>query len=350
MPTTCRPNRATGSRTSMIIQEEDCWGQLATPGSQNARGLDRVTEEVKSPRAELESQILRADRMSGKSRTGNQTPGGPINGELQPATWGILLKHALGADVPGTEVSTSGSGPYTHVLQGGAILPEGLTIEKAFEFPSGDDADTIILRYLGCRINQFFMSCTTNAMVSVRVDPMAKEEVDVSDSGSMDPTPIYASNNEPFVSFEAAIDLDMDADGVVESVATAKSIDLTINNQLAAEEFALNGEDTRADLPEQKRIVSGNIVLMFTRDNYELYKRYKENATLKMRLTLTNAAGHSWDFFIPNFCLYGDPTPTASGPNALDLTFTWKAHRDDNLNTDIIVTIVNDEATLSTAA
>lgn len=334
---TCLPNRARGSASGMSFQEERCWGTVSN--TENTRGLDFVNESINTTINEIESQIIRPDRMRSPSQQGNQRPGGDINGELQPGTWGILLKHALGA-----EVLTSGSGPYEHKLQGSPDLPPGLTMEKLFRYP---DAKKQILRYVGGRVNEFFLSVPTEGIVTCRAGMLFKKEVEV--DSPLDASPTYLTPNEPFNSFHASLMMDTDGNGSLEPLASVRSMDLLISNNIDGEQFAIGTGGTRADLPEDVRAISGNLAAFFTDENYRLYQAYKANTTLALQLLLRRGTDE-WLITVPQIKLRGDATPKVPGRGPLDLSFQYIAHRDDDLGTDIIVNIRNGEPILSTAA
>src|SRR5690606_27123283 len=129
------------------------WGELAN--DQNAYGVEYASETLRNSINTIESGLIRGDRMRAPTQQGNHRPGGDINGELQPhGPWALLLRHALGGSV-----TTVGSGPYHHTIQGSVDLPQGLTVEKRFGFPDGTTYKW--LRYLGCKVNEFGIAIPT---------------------------------------------------------------------------------------------------------------------------------------------------------------------------------------------
>lgn len=335
---TCRPDTATGSRSALSVQEESCWGTIGT--SQEALGIDFTRESLRNQRNTIESTLIRSDRMRAPSQAGNERPGGEIFGELQPhGAWPLILKHALGG-----AVSTSGSGPYTHALEGSVDLPEGLTIEKKFGFPSGN---LRLLRYLGSKVNEFGLEIPTEGIVTARAGIIARQES--RPVTEMDATPTYPLNNEPFNSFQGAILLDAAGDGTAEVFATLTSLSLLINNNIDGDRFAIDGTSYRADAPEDVRIVNGRMSAFFTYDNWQLYQSFINDLTLSMTCTLTRGS-YIWQFTIPALKIRGDVTPVIDGRGPVDINMEWEAERDDTTGTDIQVSIVNDDPDISTAA
>lgn len=334
---TCRPDRATGTRTSVVCQEETCWGEVAE--DQTPLGVEVVSETLRNDINAIESQLIRGDRMRSPGQQGNHRPGGDISGELQPnGIWPLLWRHFLGGDV-----ATNGSGPYTHQLQGDIDLPESLTFEKKFGFPSGAAR---YLRYLGSRVNEIELEITQEGIIRSRAGILSKEEQLVESALGV---ATYPLDNEPFNSFHGAILLDRAGDGTREAVATIQRLRINGTNSMDPDQYAINGTPHRADLPEDVRLFNGNLAAFFTPDNYALYQAYKDNTSLSLELTLTRGT-HVWHFTIPQFKVRGSPTPQIAGRGPLSLEMDIEAHRDDDLGTDLLLTITNDDAALSTAA
>jgi hypothetical protein len=336
--TTCRPNRSTGTRTRIALQEETCWGEKAT--GQIPYGLDFASETLQNSINAIDSELIRSDRMMHKPSQGNHNPGGDITGELQPhGPWPLIMKHLLGGSVV-----TSGSSPYVHALQGNVELPESLTIEKRFGFPDGTFK---YLRYLGSRVNEVEIGVPREGNVTARVNVLSQQEKEEEDA--MHASPSFPTNNNPFNTFHGTILLDRAGDGTREAIATITEWNLTVNNGISPDEFAIDGNKYRADLPEDLRTVRGRMTAFFTSNNWVLYQSFLANTTLSMELTLTRGA-YSWHFTIPAFTVRGNPTPQVQGRGPLNIPIEWMGHRDEDLGTDILLTITNADPVISTAA
>jgi hypothetical protein len=341
---TCRINRATGTRSAITVQEETCWGVLAEDSdpavAMEALGVDFATETIRNDINDIESNLIRSDRMRSPSQQGNWRPGGDLNGELQPhGIWPLILKHVLGGDV-----TTVGSRPYTHSLLGSLNLPEGLTLEKRFGFPDGTYK---YLRYLGGKVNEFGLEVPTEGIVTCRAGFIFKDEQEV--ESPMDAAPTYPTDNEPFNAFQGSIYMDLNGNGIRTAIASITSLSLLIANSIDGDQFAIDGAQGRADAPEDQRIINGNLVAFFTDNNYKLYQAYRDNTSLSMELLLQRGS-YAMQFTIPQFKVRGNPTPQTSGRGPLNLEVAWQAHRDDDLGTDIEVSITNNDPVLSTAA
>ncbi len=343
MPTKCRPDRSTGSRAGLAIQEESCWGTLGEEtdpvAAQDAIGFDFTSESLQNDIADIESQLLRPDRMRSAPQQGNRRPGGDINGELQPhGAWPLIMKHALGGSV-----ITTGSSPYVHTMAGDVDLPQGLSVEKKLGYPVATDR---FLIYTGCRVGEVEIIVPTEGIVTARAGLIAKKE----DARivSMDASPTYPTDNEPFNAFQGAILFDTDADDIREVIATITNLTLRINNSIDGDQFAIDGTPDRADAPEDQRIVNGDITAFFTSDNYALYERTLANDTVSLELTLTRGS-FSWHFTIPSMKLRLN-TPQVAGRGPLNLEGTFEAFRNEDVGTDIQLVITNSDPVISTAS
>ena len=343
---TCLLDRARGAASRVVFQEETCWGVRSN--AQIPRGLDFVTEGMANQINRIESQLIRSNRMRRKSQQGNQRPDGDLNGELQPMTVPIILKNCLCRT---SDVTTTGSGPYQHVFQGQVEIGEGLTVEKRFGFRSAADK---VLQYLGCRVNQFYFTAPLEGIVGWRAGLIAKKEVDVSEGfdtpstldNSIENSQLaqYVADNEPFNSFHCAIEINGDP------ISTITTGDMTIDNNMDREGFALTGTPYRVDIAEGDRAISGNLNAFFTPDNYDLfYAAYLNNDDLSLRWTFTRGS-RVLMIYLPAITIGGQVTPVISGKGPLNLQLTYDAHEAEDLGTDIQVVVTSDEPHLTTAA
>lgn len=333
---TCLPNRALGARAQFAIQEETCWGSLAE--NQTPIGVEVASETLGNPITKLQSELIRGDRMRSKADVGEYGPGGDIIGELQPhGCWPLLLRHALGG-----AVTTSGSGPYTHIFDGATTLPEGLTIQKRNTYR---DNSNQFLRLLGCRVNQLSIEVPNRGKVRATASVIAKQ---VAEAETTMGTPVFPAANSAFNFFQGALTMDIDGSGSEVTIATVKSMSLQIANGISGDEYAM-GSRYRGDVPEDERVISGEMTIFYTKDRWALYQSAVGDVELSLTMTLTSGS-YSMTFAIPALTIGGDPVPKVSGRGPQDMQITWEAHRDDTLNRDIRATIVNADSGITTAA
>lgn len=224
-------------------------------------------------------------------------------------------------------------------------IPEGLTIEKAFHY-RGSLTAVDRLRYYGCRVSDFFMRIPNKGLVLCRATFVAKEEREP--TKDLDTLASYPTDNEPMSSLNGALWMDTDGGGL-KRMASVQSIEFTISNGLAKDDYGPKGERSRLSIPYGTRGVSGSVQLFFTRDRWDLYRRYPTGCPIALNLSISRAAW-LWGFRFPRLRLVSVPTPQTSGRGAMSITVGFEADRDPQLNTDVIATIANADPSLSTAA
>jgi hypothetical protein len=341
----CLLDRAKGSASRVVYQDEPCWGDPDYE-DQQPRGVDFVNESVRNTINRIESQIIRSNRQRQKAQQGNNRPGGDLNGELQPNTWPNFLRHAL---CRSTDVDTVGSGPYTHTFVGGTDLDDGITLEKRWLFRDSED---LVLQFIGCRVNEFYFSIPTEGIVTCRAGLLAKRRRQVfpgsvvASEGSIEDirSAEYATENQPFNSFHAALEVDGSP------IVTVTNLDFLLNNNMDGEAFALTGQPYRADLSEADRAISGNMNVFFTKSTFEqFYDAFADNLSISLRITLERG-DQSIVILLPQITIGGDVDPATASKAPLNLSMTYDAHEDEDSGNDIEVTVVNNDATLTTAA
>lgn len=330
------PDRARGAASTLCVQEETSWGCVAT--GQQPRGIEFVSEDLANNFTEIQSQRILPGRGAPAPQVGNARPGGSINLELSPVLTGMLLKHVFGP----AAIVTTGSSPKTHVFSTGENLPDGLTIEKRFNFRSGAKR---ILRYLGCRINEFAFQVPNDGIVTARIGLIARYEDDTQTS-PLSENPTYPTNDQAFVSSGSTLTV-RDSSGVVVS-APIKSGDGLISNNIGADEFVLDGTQARFDAPEDLRSITGNMVACFTNESYALYQAVKANSTSSVVWQFVRGA-YSLKLEFPTVKLRG-PAPTIGGRGPIDIPLTYSAFYDATVGYQARATIVTPDAQLNTAA
>lgn len=319
-------SQAEGARSQLIFLEESAYG--VTPGTtNNTRGIRFVSETLQNSQNTFESQEIRSDRMVQSIKQGNASIAGDITCELNPEGLEILFKHLLGEPT-----STTGSGPYDHVIKGTPTLPVGLLIEKGFT-----DINQYFL-YNGIRLNQGAFSFPQEGLIQVVLGAIGRQET--ISSSSIDATPTYSST-EPFVSFEAAIY----QDGSGSPLGTVTQLNFTIANNLRDQQFVI-GSRYRYNLPAGKRRVTGNFTAFF--EDVTTYNKFLNNTTVALRVRVTDATSGLWvEFEFPKVKLAGQsPTPNIPDDGPVVNTYAFQTFRDTVTNTDVICRIHNGVASL----
>ena len=136
---------ASGAQAQIVYGEESAWRTRATPN----RAVPLLSESLEDSRERLESEgIVAGDRVL-RSQQWNGGPidiGGDIQHELYQSGIDLLLKHMFGT------VTTTGSGPYTHVYKPGPLDGKGLTIQVG---RPGVGGVVHPFDFLGCKIAEW---------------------------------------------------------------------------------------------------------------------------------------------------------------------------------------------------
>lgn len=323
--------QARGSRTSYLFVEESSYGSTpSTPAPSACFKVpftsDSLVQEINS----FVSNEIRSDRMVPAIVQGNKRPQGSLNFELGAGGHARLIKHALGPTV----TTTPGAGIYTHVIKGQSALPPGFTLEKAFN----DIAQ--FFRYAGCRINRLNLNFPQEGFITCGVDVIGREETQHGATIQAAPTTV---SEDPMTSFEAVLS-EASFGSTFAQMATVQSATIVVANNLFEGNFVI-GDRRRYNLPEGRRIVSGQMVVFF--EDLSLYNKYINGTYAKLQIVATKGT-HSFTILLPKIMFTG-PSPTPQIPNdgPLVVGLPFQAVYDSGEATDIKVTIVNSTAAIS---
>jgi hypothetical protein len=315
---------AKGSRASAIIYEEATYA-VAPPTPQGLQ-LSATQIDVGLTRGSNKSAVLRGDRNPTEGFLGRRAVAGNIVTQPGVREIAFIMKHCLGA------VTTTGAGPYTHVVKVGA-LPTGLTLDKFF-------ADLVLVeRYLGLRINSFTFTVNDDGLLEVTFAFTGSTEVD--DTVILDIAPkVYAI--QPF----AVPRLTINEGGA--PLTIGKNLTITVANNLDGDIGRVMGNNGAiADLPEGIMSVDISMEVLF--QSTALLNKAKNETVSSFVITFPAAsAGHSFALGF-NEIKYDVSEPTVRGP--LGITVPMKAYgfyTADSAASSVIATIINDVTSLAT--
>jgi hypothetical protein len=194
---------------------------------------------------------------------------------------GILFKSMLGSSA-----STNSGSVYTHTYTMGQTVPSFTTeIGRA-----STDGTVNKFAYLGCKIADWELSLSTDALFSLTATIDAKSETSAT-SGLT--TPSYASALETYAFVDSNV---LTLDG--STVAAVSKINLKGQNPLANERVFLGNAGTKAEqVVNDFRAISGTIEADFT-SKAALYDSFtaKTELTLQFKLTSTTIIASSTPF------------------------------------------------------
>jgi len=319
--------RATGSKSAVVFTQEAAWGTLdPTPAA--IHGINHRSINLGGSKNTFQSETINRQRAIVGLADGNKAVQGSIVTDLLPEGLEILIRHLLGK---GT-VTTTGSGPYTHVLKGSADTLEGISIQKSFI-----NIDKHFL-YPGCRVNSMVIDIVQEGFHSVTWDLIGKTELH-HDTEQIDiDTAVYPSKNG-FTGYQVTIETDHSGGWV--ALGNCVSGSINIANNIETDGYVL-GDDERASAEYGVRNCSGAFAMFF--EDTELYALYTAGTECGLRYVFDNGTD-SITIEFPKVKLGGE-SPAIDAPTGINLNFTFQARYDTTSTTDVTVTIVNSSASI----
>ncbi|MBK7829626.1 phage tail tube protein [Nannocystis sp.] len=298
----------------------------ATAGIYTAptRAIEHVKESLKQTIERIESASIKAGRRhQGRWYPGTRKVEGTVEHELGPANLGILLRHGMGA------VSSSGTGPYSHVFTPGALVGSGLSCQVG---RPGLDGTVWPFSYLGCQIAKMKISAKTGEIVMVELSLVGQFE----DTGQSLVAPTYAAAWVPFTFAGAQL-------SVAGSVFACDSFSFEIDNALDWPRYKMSATNPDRPLVAKEsgwRSFTGSIEADFT--DLTAYNRYVNGTEAAISAVFT-AGAHS--LTIAGNARFDGETPTVDGPGLLGLNLPFRMLSTTSDAAACTMTLVNGDAT-----
>lgn len=319
-----------GGSARLAYVEETSFGM--TPTGSQMRLLPFHEEELEVGHHPFFGVGDGPERVLTRAGQGYIDAGGRVGLELELDSLGTLLKHTLG-----TSTTTGAQPPFTHVIKGSSLLPQGLSIEKAFT-----DVGHFLL-FKGCRIDRLSIGFTIKespARDSVINPPKAELEV-VAKGAEARTTSAASTIVEGQASRALSYHLLVEEGGLV--LNDLLGAQLTVENHLQRDGFVLNSRE-RYSVREGLRQVSGSLVIGF--ENLNHYGKLTNNTTssLKIKVLQAPAGGiASLELYLPRVVFAGKaPIPVVKEAGPLGVLLPFTALKDPLEGTDIKVTLIND--------
>jgi hypothetical protein len=377
---------AKGSVSKLGYYAESSFGEAASTASNFLRILFN-SESLSGNRELYTSEDLRSDRMKPGSRSGNRAAGGQITMDFKPFLSLDLMLKSFGLDQSdSTETSavlsatTAVRGDYYHQSTtsvwlcsiGGAIdsgeLPfdetksqvdlvsgarfirnttvvgpltytdkigklvhtgksaltiDSITIEKQI---LGGTAN-LYERYVGTRMNTVGFNFQQRGNAKVVMDLLAKsvDSGSASYSAAIVSDPLLAllpvAGDPVVIGSDCFLTLSDIGTGVAE-VRPYLQASLNLNNNIDGNAYVMS-QDSRFDLPEGQRLVTGSFVTYF-KDRLE-YNAFRDKKKVGIKLSVGAPDAVYWEFAIAEATLSGGGSPTITGAGALQTTFNFEA-------------------------
>lgn len=316
--------RASGAKSSVKFAQEKVWKKPIAPGDLGiVYGMNIRSINLGGNKNQFQSETINQFRAVVGLGDGNVAVEGSIVTDFLPEGMEVLLRHLLGKSV----VNTTGSGPYTHVLQGVADTMQGLMIQKSFTNVNEHFV------YRGCRINGMAINVIQEGFHDVTWDIIGTSE-QIFDKDQFEGQSVIYPTKSGFTGYQATVQTDISGSWV--DLGNVISGNLNITNNVETDGYVL-GSSERAAAEYGTRECTGGWTMFF--EDTELYSRYQIGVECGLRWVFDNGY-ESITFEFPKVKLGGD-SPAIESAAGVNLNLTFQARLDVDSGTDVKVTIVN---------
>ncbi len=365
----CKKIVASGARTSVIMQEERCFGilnsEVLTPTDYlgTPKKLEIVSESIINEIGNFSSNALTPDRAVVRRQQGTSAVGGDLSVELAGNGYSWMIVQAIGkiigagtsndpytilpVDSAGVgsdetagykqdpslytsnEITYNASDSNDAGYEQGWYTVDPRAMEPSFTLFISRDGGTIggldgnqpanevWFKYLGIRVNTWAVTASPTETITSTFSLLGREEkvVDIAEpSGAISRPEI----NDPFSGFNGTVTIDSEVECV-------KSFDMTLNNNMSADQYCM-GDRNRNSLPPGRREIEGTISTELT--DLVFYNKFRQGTSAQLvvffdLLEDTAPNTETMKIIFPKIKFNGT-TPTVGGPDAIpqELPFT----------------------------
>lgn len=362
----CKKVVGSGSRTTVIMQEERCFGYYnAEVADQEAllgqpKLIEITSESVINDIGTLESNALTPQRARFRRQQGSRNIGGDLNMEFSNNGPAWLIVQAIGKIVgqglsndpytilpvdndgvasDGTAGYLQNSSLYTSEeihydsaysseigYERGYYTVNPNAMEPGFSLLISRDGGTVggitgsapvdmnWFKYTGMKVNTLALTGNSSDLSTITFSLLGRKEeiVDV-------PAPSYISRpdvNDPFAGFNAEVEIDDASECVL-------SYSLNVNNNLDGDKFCM-GDKFRNSLPEGRREIDGEISMELS--DLRFYNKFVTGTSAKIVIyyDLLGDGTETIKIILPKVEFNGT-TPTSGGPETLTQTLPFVA-------------------------
>jgi hypothetical protein len=238
-----------GRNAQLMVGEESTYGTLVTPDRSyefRTEGLQRSINRIESQAIRKGTRLLRSDRWA----PGQEITEGSITAEIAYQSFGLWLKHALGA----VSIAETVTGEvYEHTYTLGALEQHSLTAQVGL--------DDIPKTYSGIVINEWTLQTGVDEYATLDLSLSGREE-DLSE-------PLAAVNYPDPMTLLPFTHASLDIAG---SEILVNQATISGNNQMTTGRHRLGSPLPRRPVEDNYREITGNINADF--DSLAQYNRY----------------------------------------------------------------------------
>lgn len=326
-----------GALTNVICARETSWGVVN--GSPTWRALRLLGGLQLQPGIQIyASREIRPDRMSNRDVLGTQRPFGTVPFELSPQGWNNFFYDLLGGTV-----TTTGAGPYTHVLKGSVALPVGFTMEQQHLDQSG--GDNPYYGFLGGRVDTVDLSMNIDQVVTGTMAALFREAMAPAGSSMNSGSAPTAPTDDPYTSTQVAVY----EGSSLTLLGIAEQANLRISNGLTnfRDRGFILGTNLAANLKPGTRSVTGSLRLKF--QNSSFVTKAKTAASTKLRFLMSNGTySAQFDIGTAEILPVDGSWPSIADDGPISINVNFKAQKDTTNGTDIKATLIVPESSIIT--
>lgn len=311
--------QASGSAGRITIQPETTWGVAPITPNTIELSSSAYGESLRSSSEEIVSNAINKYGAVLATRRGQITVEGSVPFELPVNNSDIVLYGVMGSYVQ-EDVVIGLVTKKKKTFKRGSTLPSFL-IEKGFT-----DIGQYF-KYLGCKFNGLQLAVEPNGLVSGSFDVMGLQ-AEVA-SVSFDDTPIQYNHN-PYIGIDGEV-----LEGGVGAKYTA--FNLNITNGIT--DPRIIGSAYAASLTKGSVECTGDLTIMF--EDLVMYNKWLADAQTDIRLTFT-IGDDSVEFYFPKVKFNGEADPVLDSKDGITQTFSWRALLDLTVQSDVVITLIND--------
>lgn len=270
----------TGLTGHIALAKQTAWGTPNTTAGQY-KSVKITGDSVVAANNQLTAENeIGAGRDVTQSIPGGFSVAGAVNGNLRPRAAAAFLEGVLGtlaavAPDAGATPPTSGHDLFTPA----DVLPF-YTVEKKVGTDARTPNELLTLRYTDTVVNTLNISAPSGGLATFSAGLIAAGEQYLA---APIVTPSYAATSDELLAFHGGrIRLKDSTDNMSVSFAagdndtTFQSIEVVINNNVAADEFTVRPSRFLRSVTEGQRAIELNLTIVF--ENYNTYRKYTYGA------------------------------------------------------------------------
>jgi len=325
--------QVTGAAGRLVIDKETSYKVQKDASSRAGWIIPFVTNTLSSEQGIIESNTILDTRNPQMPGEGQVNVTGDITVELDPLSHARLIYLTLGG------YSVSGTGPYTHTIGVGSVVPS-FVAETRF---SDGEGYTRYSLFDGCKINQWQINVRVNSFIESTFSVIGSDETFGSSEYDNSPDSFGFAG---FTSYNAILKI---GGNPVASVTEATA---TVVNNLDENTFTVSGDHVRTSLPAGRLAVTGSFTAQFTQgmETYiDMARNFTETSLLLefLRGSGDGSAGNEYLGISFHEIKLQRPRKEINGPQGVFLTFNFSAYVDDDCCSAVEVVVKNNIADLS---